>query len=99
MVATLGGEHAELLSQVELFRGLDRITLAKLPAHGAHWAGRPAGERAYLAGHGAGVEQYKGMVSFGGGGGGGAALASPGGILVLLVVIAVVALVFWLFNH
>jgi CRP-like cAMP-binding protein len=33
MVATLGGEHAELLSEVELFRGLDRITLAKLAAH------------------------------------------------------------------
>jgi hypothetical protein len=33
MVATLGGEHAELLSQVELFRGLDRVTLAKLVAH------------------------------------------------------------------
>jgi CRP-like cAMP-binding protein len=33
MVATLGGEHAELLGQVELFRGLDRVTLAKLAAH------------------------------------------------------------------
>lgn len=33
MAATLGGEHAELLSQVELFRGLDRVTLAKLVAH------------------------------------------------------------------
>ena len=33
MGATLGGEHAELLSQVELFRGLDRVTLAKLVAH------------------------------------------------------------------
>jgi Sodium:sulfate symporter transmembrane region len=33
LVATLGGEHAELLSEVELFRGLDRITLAKLAAH------------------------------------------------------------------
>ena len=33
MAATLGGEHAELLSQVELFRGLDRVTLAKLVTH------------------------------------------------------------------
>jgi hypothetical protein len=33
MAATLSGEHAELLSQVELFRGLDRVTLAKLAAH------------------------------------------------------------------
>jgi di/tricarboxylate transporter len=32
-LTTLGGEHAELLSQVELFRGLDRVTLAKLAAH------------------------------------------------------------------
>ena len=31
--------------------------------------------------------------------GGGAAFASPAGILVLLAVIAVVALVWWVFNH
>ena len=33
MSTTLGGEHAELLSRLELFRGLDRVTLAKLTAH------------------------------------------------------------------
>ena len=33
MSAALGGEHAELLSRLELFRGLDRVTLAKLAAH------------------------------------------------------------------
>jgi CRP-like cAMP-binding protein len=33
MTATLGEEHAELLSGVELFRGVDRVTLAKLAAH------------------------------------------------------------------
>jgi divalent anion:Na+ symporter, DASS family len=31
--STLGGEHAQLLGEVELFRGLDRVTLAKLAAH------------------------------------------------------------------
>jgi CRP/FNR family transcriptional regulator, cyclic AMP receptor protein len=29
----LNEEHAQLLGQVELFRGLDRVTLAKLAAH------------------------------------------------------------------
>src|SRR6185295_5460579 len=33
MSAGLGGEHAELLSRIELFCGLDRVALAKLAAH------------------------------------------------------------------
>ena len=33
VVASLSGEHAELLSQVDLFRGLDRVALAKLAGH------------------------------------------------------------------
>lgn len=33
MTSTRQSEHAELLSRLELFRGLDRVTLAKLSAH------------------------------------------------------------------
>jgi di/tricarboxylate transporter/CRP-like cAMP-binding protein len=33
MATTLNNDHAELLRNIELFRGLDRVTLAKLAAH------------------------------------------------------------------